>query len=301
MVDVFFDSREARDREYNARATVPDFTVFTRRYTELTRQARDRLAGRFDAVYDPASGQQLDLYLGAPGPSLKPIFVFIHGGYWRAFSRHEGGPMAEAFAAAGVAVASVDYALAPAASLAEMVRQCRAAVAWLWHRAAELGLDPRRIHIGGSSAGGQLVGMLLAPGWQAPLGLPQDVIAGATCLSGLFDLRPLVDSHINDWMHLDEAEATRQSPLFHLPEQPLPLLLALGEQETRGFHHQTAAYAQAWQARHGTHAAARVMTVPQRNHFDIVLDLADPAAALTRAVLAQIQASPVRPTARTHP
>lgn len=301
MVDVFFDSREARDREYNARATVPDFTLFTRQYAALTRLARGRVAGCFDQVYDPVSGQQLDLFLGSSDAASKPVFVFIHGGYWRALSRHEGGPMAETFAAAGVAVAALDYALAPYASLGEIVRQCRAAVAWLYHHAAELGLDPRRIHIGGSSAGGQLVGTLLAPGWQAPLGLPEDVIAGATALSGLFDLRPLVDSHINDWMRMDEAEATRQSPLFHLPEQSLPLLLAVGEQETRGFHHQTAAYAQAWQARHGMASAPTVITVPQRNHFDIVLDLADPGTALTRAVLAQIQASPVRPTARTHP
>lgn len=296
MIEVFFESREARDREYNARATVPDFTVFTREYTRLTRQARAQVPGYFDQVYDPASGQQLDLFLGAPGSAPKPVFVFIHGGYWRALSRHEGGPMAEAFAAAGVAVAAVDYALAPAASLPEIVRQCRAAVAWLYHHAAELGLDPRRIHIGGSSAGGQLVGMLLAPGWQAPLGLPEDVIAGATALSGLFDLRPLVDSHINDWMQLDEAEAVRQSPLLHLPDRPVPLLLAVGEQETHGFHHQTAAYAQAWQAT--LVVPPQVMTVPQRNHFDIVLDLAEPESALTRAVLAHIL--PPTPTARTH-
>lgn len=296
MVDLFFASREARDREYNARATVPDFTVFTRQYTEFTRQARDKVAGRFDQVYDPASGQQLDLFLGPPAGAPQPVFVFIHGGYWRAFSRHEGGPMAQAFAAAGVAVAALDYGLAPATPLPDIVRQCRAAIAWLYHHADELGLDRGRIHIGGSSAGGQLVGMLLAPGWQAPLGLPDDVIAGATALSGLFDLRPLVDSHINDWMHLDDAEARRQSPLFHLPTRHAPLLLAVGEQETTGFHHQTAAYAQAWKQAVGP---VQVMTVPQRNHFDIVLDLADAGTELARAVLAQIHLTP--PTARTHP
>lgn len=295
--DLFFEDRARRDLEYNARNTVPDFTVFTRQYTALTSAAKSALGGSFDRVYDERSGQTLDLIAGPASDTLKPVFVFIHGGYWRALSKQEAAPMAEAFVRAGVAVAAVDYGLAPATPLAEIVRQVRAAIAWLCHHAAELGLDPHRIHVGGSSAGGHLVGMLLAPGWHEEVSVPDDVIRGATCLSGLMELQPLVDSHINGWLQLDLPEARRLSPLWNLPERACPLLLAVGGLETRGFHRQTAAYAQAWQEALGP---VEVMTVPERNHFDIVLDLADDTTPLARAVLAQIQAS-ASPSTRTLP
>jgi arylformamidase len=44
----------------------------------------------------------------------------------------------------------------------------------------------------GSSAGGHLVGMLLAGGWQADYGVPEAVMRGSLPISGLFDLRPLL-------------------------------------------------------------------------------------------------------------
>ncbi|HSI60116.1 MAG TPA: alpha/beta hydrolase [Ideonella sp.] len=289
-VDLFFDGRERRDFEYNARNTVPDFTVFTRQYTALTAAAKGKLGGHFDLAYDAASRQTLDLVTGPAGDHPKPVLVFIHGGYWRGLSKHEAAPMAEAFVKAGVAVAAVDYGLAPATSLAEIVRQNRAAVAWLYHHAGDYGLDPRRIHVAGSSAGGHLVGMLLAPGWHAGFGVPQDVIRGATTLSGLFDLQPLVASHINEWLRLGLPEARALSPLWNLPAGGCPLLLAVGALETQGFQRQTAAYAQAWREAVGP---ADVMTVPERHHFDIVLDLADENSALARAVLSQIHGTAV--------
>ena len=42
--------------------------------------------------------------------------------------------------------------------------------------------------------------MLAAPDWQARYGVPDDVIKGTLALSGLFDLRPLCDISVNDWL-----------------------------------------------------------------------------------------------------
>jgi len=126
-----------------------------------------------DLVYDAASGQALDI-VPAPGPGLKPAFVFIHGGYWRMLSKNESVYMAPALNARGITLVAPDYSLAPAASLEEIVRQMRAAIAWLHRHGAGHGIDPDRLYVGGHSAGGQLTGALVAGGWRQALGLPED-------------------------------------------------------------------------------------------------------------------------------
>lgn len=86
----------------------------------------------------------------------------------------------------------------PARTLAEIVRQCRAAVAWLYAHARNFGGDPMRIHVGGSSACAHLAAMMLASGWQAAHGVPDNLVAGATLLSGIYDLEPVRLGHPNE-------------------------------------------------------------------------------------------------------
>jgi arylformamidase len=67
----------------------------------------------------------------------------------------------------------------------ELVRQCRAAIAWVHHNAPSFDGDPNRIYVSGHSAGGHLVAMLMSTDWKAFGGLPVDVIkvdaASAVC------------------------------------------------------------------------------------------------------------------------
>jgi arylformamidase len=125
--------------------------------------------------------------------------------------------MAKCFTEAGACVVAVNYTLAPLVRLAEIVRQCRAAVAWLHAHAREFGGDPRRIHVGGSSAGGHLAAMMLAPGWEADFGVPDNLVAGATLLSGLYDLEPVRLGHPNEWLKLGAADVAALSPSRSAP------------------------------------------------------------------------------------
>ncbi len=79
--------------------------------------------------------------------------------------------------------------------------------------------------------------MLIADGWQQRYRLPPDAIKGALALSGLYDLRPLCDIYINDWLHLTPEQAQTLSPLFLLPEKDHApqILLDVGQRETQGF------------------------------------------------------------------
>ncbi|ACA17834.1 conserved hypothetical protein, putative esterase/lipase [Methylobacterium sp. 4-46] len=271
-------TRARLDREYNARASVPSFEAEYARYVAASEEAVSTLERIPDLTYDPVSGERLDLYPAGPGT---PVFLWIHGGYWRALSKDDNAFAASGLVPRGVSVAVLNYALAPAVSLDEIVRQTRAAVAWLHGQAARFGLDGRRIHVGGSSAGGHLGGMLLAEGWQDRFGLPPDVVASALLLSGLMDLEPLRHTHINAWMGLDAASARRNSPLHLIPRRTRALLLpAVGGLESDAFKEQTAAYAGAWRA---AGHRLREVAMPGYHHFDIALSLREPDGSLVRA------------------
>lgn len=276
-----FTSDPAIDAAYRPSAALKPgvFEAHMALYRDRSAEAYRTLPHERDLCYDDASGQCLDVF-PAPGPGLKPAFVFIHGGYWRMLSKNESTFMAGALTRRGISVVSVDYALAPAVTLEEIVRQVRAAIAWLYRNGAAHGIDRERLHVGGSSAGGHLAAAVVSGGWREQAGLPEDAIKGAMPVSGLFDLAPIAKSFVNEWMGLDDARVRALSPVHHLPPRAPKLVLAWGKDETSGFAQQSHLYAAAWR---GAGFEPKTMEVADRHHFDIILDWCDDESAMTRA------------------
>jgi len=75
--------------------------------------------------------------------------------------------------------------------LDQMVDQVRAAVAWLYRHADQIGGDRNRIFVSGHSSGAHLAAAVATTDWKARFGLPQDVVKGALCCSGIYDLEPV--------------------------------------------------------------------------------------------------------------
>lgn len=267
------------DRQYNARASVPDCLPFLKEYADYSVLARQQVEGELSVPYGKHPDETLDIFPAHAAGA--PVYLFIHGGYWKALSKDDSSFMAPAFHAAGATVVAVNYSLAPGAALQTIVDQCRAALAWVYRNIHRYHGDAARIHISGSSAGGHLVGMLLARGWHDGYGLPENIVHSASPISGLFDLRPLVSTHINEWAKLDSDSAIALSPQFLLPKQACPIVAAWGQFETDEFKRQSRTYAKAWQERG---FVAQEMEVPGVNHFNILMDLRDPASVLTRAI-----------------
>lgn len=298
MAPLYRDyDRAALDIQYNARATAPDFSDIMRQYAEQSRHARQTLPCVADVAYGDHADETLDIFPSAR-PGAAPVFVFLHGGYWRLLSKDDSSAMAPAFTRAGAVLVAVNYSLAPAVTLDRIVDQVRRAMAWLHRNIAVHGGDPARIHVGGSSAGGHLAGMLLTDDWQARYGVPADIVRGAAPLSGLFDLTPLVHTHINEWMRLTPESAARNSPMLHLPATPPPVVASHGANETDEFKRQTRDYVDALRARGDD---ARYVPMPGTNHFDIVLRLNDPDAPITRAIFAQMGLHPDGGAGDGHP
>ncbi|MDQ4214573.1 alpha/beta hydrolase [Microbacterium sp. ASV81] len=116
--------------------------------------------------------------------SLLPAFLNIHGGGQIVGHRSwETGRVVDIVAEHGVVAVNVEYRLAPEHPSPAGLDDCYAALLWLHAHAAELGVDPDRIVVGGGSAGGGLAAgvALLARDRQGP------PIAGQLLLCPMLD------------------------------------------------------------------------------------------------------------------
>lgn len=275
-------SDEELDVAYNVRRKAGEelFARHIARYRAESERAVDGLPGHPGIVYDETSGERLDVW--GTGEGLRPVFVFLHGGYWMALSRDVSSFMARGLHEQGVATVVPDYTLAPEASLEEIVRQVRASIAWVHRHGREHGLDPERIVVGGSSAGGHLTGMTMVGGWQEPLRLPEDVVKAAMPISGLFDIRPITRVYVNEAVRLDLERATALSPALLPAAYRCPAVFVVAANDGDGFLEQSRLFQPAWDA-------GELMIVPGRDHFDVVLDLADPESRVGAALLGLIR------------
>jgi arylformamidase len=107
-------------------------------------------------------------------------------------------------------------------------------------------------------------------------------VTAAVCISGVFELEPLVSTTINAALGLSPAAARAASPRLWAPPPPgRELLAVVGEQEGQEFHRQSRELVATWSAA-GT--AACGWEAPGANHFTVIEQLTDPAAALHSAV-----------------
>jgi arylformamidase len=229
---------------------------------------------RLDLRYGAGPRCLLDVF---PAGGGAPVLFFIHGGYWRALDKSDVSFIAEPFQRAGTTVVMPGYDLVPTVRVGDIVDQVRTALAWVIERIA-----PERIVVAGHSAGGQLAAMLALD--QADRG--SGPIVGLVGISGAFDLRPLLRTSINGDLTLSAEEAEAASPLLRLrtlpPTAPLmPLLAAVGGDETRGFKQWTADLVAGWRA-HG--APATLVELAGHSHFTILDALAEPDGDIPRAI-----------------
>ncbi|MDH3232483.1 MAG: alpha/beta hydrolase [Alphaproteobacteria bacterium] len=269
--------------EYEIESRVPDVEAVQARYVALSAAASELPDAHFDLAYGAEPRQALDVF--SVGAGKAPALLFFHGGYWRAGSKETRRFAAAAWRARGVAWVPVGYRLAPDASLDDIVADARAAVAWFHANAERFGCDPEQLHVAGNSAGGHIVGMLAAEGWQGAVGLPGDAIKSVVAVSGLFDLAPLRETFVNDWLSLDAASAARNSPMGAPPRAGLPMLLAWGGHESDAFKAQSRDYAAACRT---AGAEVTLLARDDADHLSIIGEFGQPESALFKAVAAQL-------------
>ncbi len=150
---------------------------------------------------DEAAKHKLDIYV-PKGKKNLPVFVFLHGGYWRQGDRSQYTALGAKFAQDGMVVVVPSYRLAPKNQHPAQIDDVRAAFRWTVAHVAEIGGDPARIYVGGHSAGGHLAALL---------GLTEPGIKGVAALSGVYDVTT-IERVFTD----DQAVRKQASPMTYV-------------------------------------------------------------------------------------
>lgn len=260
------------EAQYNIRRRHPESPQHYARYQADSAAARTALSGRIDLRYGDAEGERLDFFPAARADA--PLFLFIHGGYWRALDKSDFSFIAPPYVAAGIAVALINYDLTPRVTVEEIVVQTQRAIGWTHRNAGNLGFDPQRLVVGGHSAGGHLTAMALAAQPQLP-------IAAGIAISGVFDLVPLLRTNVNEQLSLDERRARSLSPMHHPRPDCAPALICVGAVETDGFIWQSRAFAE--------RLGRQAKIYPGLDHYTIMSELASPASDIYHDVCNAIE------------
>lgn len=279
--------QENLDREYSPSSLVDDRAIYIDQYADLSRAAREASTREYtcdlDLQFGPGKEETLDLFM-PEDPEQTPLHVFIHGGFWQLLSKNESSFAAPMFQEHGSFFAALNYTLAPEQTLTGIVEETRRSISWLYQNADRWGFDRERIFLSGHSAGAHLAMMMLVTDWEQRA-LPKDLVKGVCAVGGVFDLEPVRLSYVNDVVGMDADEAKRNSPVLHDIGNRCPVIFAYGDNETDEFKRQTDEYAGKLV---NANIPVTLREVPERNHFDLILDLTDAGSWLSQQVLSQM-------------
>jgi arylformamidase len=274
------------EREYNARAAIPEHPQIFARWAEQGALTRRLRACLIDLPFGETPAERLDYF--PTRQDAAPLLVFIHGGYWRSLDKSDFSWLAPPFVQHGVALALLNYGLAPNTPIEDMVRQQLRALAWLYRNGDRLGFDPERIIVAGHSAGAHLTAMMMAALWPVYADdLPRSLVKAGLAISGIYELAPLVHTpFVNVDLRLDARRARALSPVHLPPATSAPLITAAGALESSEFHRQTQLIASAWKDVH-----RRNVPMAGVNHLTVMDELANPASPLFDAALDLVRLS----------
>jgi arylformamidase len=284
---VFMDYDQVElDAAYDQAVYEPNLNEINHRFASNSVAVRARIGDPQRIAYGTNEIEKLDIFKARRAGA--PVLVFIHGGAWRAYLAKDYSFPAEMLVNAGAHYVVPDFVWVQDAGgkLIPMADQVRRAIAWVYKNAASFGGDAAKLYVCGHSSGGHLAAVALTTDWKKDFGLPQDVIKGGVCISGMYDLKGPRLSARSSYVKFDDATEEQLSPQRHIANLHAPLIVAYGTLETPEFQ------------RHGRDFAAAVKTagkpvelIAGENyaHMEMVETLGNPYGLMGRAVLNQMK------------
>lgn len=107
----------------------------------------------------PQERQVLDIYAPKDAKNL-PVMFWIHGGGWQVGDKTEVNLKPQVLVDRGMVFVSTNYRLLPKVEMETIVADVAKSLAWVHKHIAEYGGDPKRIVVGGHSAGAQLAALV---------------------------------------------------------------------------------------------------------------------------------------------
>lgn len=266
---------------FRIRGHVPDFDDIVADIVARSAATRATVPMKADIAYGAAPSETVDLFFPADLTTPRPVHMFIHGGYWRAFSKTDYSLVADTVVAAGAIAVIVDYALMPSVRMATLVDQVRRAKQWVLDNIAQYGGDPDQLTISGHSAGAHLATTL----FQHERGPSR--VRSALLLGGLYDLKPLQKSFLKNEIALTDDEVAAFTPMKKQYDSGTDVIVLVGARETPPFHEQANTFSRKLSAQ-GLNVSQRI--VVNRNHMNSVRDLGVPHSVTGRCLAELITA-----------
>jgi arylformamidase len=274
------------EREYDNRANVPEHPEIMAGWARDAADYRSARTGHSELGlrYGPHERQTIDLFEPDAADGGRPLIVFIHGGYWRSLEPSLFSHLAAGANARGFSIALPGYRLCPEVTVADIIEDIRSACLFLHRR---FGL---RLIACGHSAGGHLAAAMAATDWRRTAAdAPPDLLRHGLGISGLFDLRPLLATSVNQSLRLDVVAAEAASPAFWPLPPGVQFEAWVGAAETSEYLRQSRLLAESWGQ---AGARTRFSTVAGANHFTAPAPLAQPGSTLTEALVNLCDAAP---------
>ncbi len=105
--------------------------------------------------------QILDIYTPEKaGDQNRPVMFWIHGGGWETGDKSDVGLKPKVLTERGFVFVSTNYRLLPDVEMDVLIRDVAKALGWVHRNISRYGGDPKRIFVGGHSAGAQLAALL---------------------------------------------------------------------------------------------------------------------------------------------
>jgi arylformamidase len=260
--------QESLDRAFDQQSWASDAGDVLARYRGAGKVIREGAKLLANQPYGARPEERLDVYL-TDRPNA-PIHIHFHGGAWRWLSKDDVAYPAPTLTAGGVHYVVPDFSPLPSVTLLEVVDQVARVVAWTYANAGKFNGDPNRIYVSGHSSGAHLCAVLLTTELSR-YGLPSDVLKGALCISGIYDVEPVLLSARGTYVKLSAQQALELSPLRHVDSIKCPVSVVYAEHDSPEFVRQSQTFHAALVA---TAKTTEVFVAPGMNHFEVAEELA---------------------------
>jgi arylformamidase len=199
-----------------------------------------------DIPYAGAADKKLSLDVYAPADARNlPVVFWIHGGGWQGGDKDQVKLKPQMFMDKGFVFVSINYRLLPAVDMATLIGDVAKSFRWVEDHIAEYGGDPKRVLVGGHSAGAQLAAILCTDeGYLKAQGVSFNVLIGCMPVDGdTYDIPAIIEVAETRWrLHgmpaqkfghrekfgNDPAKHRNFSAVYHVvPDKHIPPFLIL--------------------------------------------------------------------------
>ncbi|XP_065067670.1 kynurenine formamidase-like isoform X2 [Rhopilema esculentum] len=278
----FLEHQYSPSRWSNVASSDEIIQLHVKKITEASTQTIKKVKCDVDVQYGQSAGERMDVFF--PKSSEKrekqPILVFIHGGYWQELGKDYYSFLGSVFGQYGITTIVVGYELAPKVKLKTIAGEIRNAVCSIHER-----FPSAPLIVSGHSAGAHLASLLLTVNWNS-LGFSRSPVQGLVLISGVYDLRPLVNTYVNDALNMNTEEALMLSPMCSVDQMEFnsscKIMSLVGQYESPEFHRQSKEFAEALR-----NAGYKVKhdSMENTDHFSIVHNFTLPSYNLTKVIV----------------